>query len=260
MRLKPASGAFALLAVATVCLTVAGSLLVRGAPSQTRRSWDELPVIAMKGGLQAFWNVTDRTKGENDAEAMRHGFAPLTILGTYADYPGNQKEHIGNFLGKKPANPWLKPPFFERIIRRNILETGTSGTFVNDIEIDFSEDMAKAFADESVRAASGTSDPAAFEEAYLKEWTSWFWLPSQWTRGKLEIDEAAHLLWHAKRPLVRRITVSPDECIVTAINPWQGDGETSVAKTTCGGWKVEIPMRGKHTGIFDVAAGVAVAH
>ena len=37
--------------------------------------------------------------------------------------------------------------------------------------------------------------------------------------AKLMPDEPAHVLWKAKRPLIRRIRVSADEWIILAVNP-----------------------------------------
>lgn len=390
-----------------------------GAIAAPHQAWDALPRVEMKGGLKVFWNVIDRTNGENDAAAVAHGFTPLTILGTYADYPGNQKEHIGRYLGEHPVNPWNKPSYFERIIRRNIAMTPSAGTYVQDIEIDFQQDVATAFADRAVRAASGASDLATFADSYWKEWASWFWLPLKWTkeqyprtavgiygpqpfrrdywgiagknseqidgthqndwrmwkyiepyvdfyvasiyvyyansdaifymasnveenyirtrqlstkpvyayewlryhsgnwregnrevdpyvaeamaiipyfsgakgivlwgyepdlkpgdgrpyamlplymeslarvarlsdeigRGKLVINQPASKLWNEKRPLVRTIVVSPRECIVMAVNPWQSDAQVATATVSCGGRMVEIQMNGRHTAIYKV--------
>jgi hypothetical protein len=406
------------------------TILSLGALSQgplQKRTWTDMPSIAMLGGLKVFWNVEDSTDGQNHLEALAHGFRSLTILGTYADYPGNQKEHIGYFLGSKSRNPWNKPPYFERIIRRNIAESGTSGTYVHDIEIDFEQDTTKAWADTAARAASRAPDYATFDEAYFREWASWFWLPAQWTkdmypwtkvglygpqpfrrdywgiagrdatqidgahqndwrlwqyidphvdfyvasiyvfyavpdsvfymaanveenyqrtralgdkpvyayewlryhsgnwregnreldpylveamaiipyftgakgivlwgyepqlkpssdrpystlplfmetlarvaglsekigRGELVIDEPASVLWNAKRPFVRRVVVSPTECVVGAINPWQGDNATSKVIVPCGARRHEIELKGRHTALVDIEGEKAIRH
>lgn len=394
--------------------------------AQSKHDWSNLPRVAMER-TGVFWNVIDRSNGENDREALARGFLPLTILGTYADYPGNQKEHIGYFLGKHAVNPWNKPPYFERIIRRNIDETGSSGTYVHDIEFDFEQDTAKAWSDAATRAASGAPDLAAFDDAYFKEWASWFWQPAKWTKerypgtrvgfygpqpfrrdywgisgkdakqidgthvndwrlwrhiepyvdfyvasiyvfyarpdsvfymaanveenyvrtralgdkpvyayewlryhdgnwregnrevdpylveamaiipyfsgakgivlwgyepqlkpgmgrpyatlplymqtlarvaklsdkiggGKLEIDEPAHVLWNAKRPLIRRVVVSPTECVIMAINPWQGDDATSRASVTCGARAHEIQLDGRHTALIHIVGASVTRH
>lgn len=171
--------------VVIVC-TIAAAAAVAVASDAKRRQvvlrWDGLSPVNMAGGLKIFWNVTDRSKGENEREALARGFLPVTILGTYADYPGNHKEHIGRHMPKHPVNPWDKPAFFERIIKRNIKLAGTSGTFVHDIEFDFEQDADKAWARPEVRAASGNLERAAFGEAYFKEWASWYALPLAWAK------------------------------------------------------------------------------
>ena len=383
------------------------------------RTWEGLPNVGMGGGLAVYWNIEDGTKGENERAAHEHGFLPLTILGTYADYPGNQKEHIGTFLGKKNPNPWNKPPYFERIIRRNIAGQPSSGTYVQDIEIDFEEDLAKVYADPANKAASGAKDLHAFEVAYYKEWASWYALPLKWTKeqypgtkvglygaqpfrsdfwgisgknaqqidgshqedwrlwqsiepfadfyvvstyayyadpatvfymaanieenykrtralsdkpvyayqwlryhdgnwregnrevdpyiveamavvpyfsgakaivlwgfepklkpgmglpygnlplylanlarvvplsdmigkGTLVFDEPASALWNAKRPLVRRVIVSPAECVAMAVNPWQADDAHSTVSVACGERTVEVALEGRHTALVHI--------
>jgi len=52
------------------------------------------------------------------------------------------------------------------------------------IQFDFEEDVAKAWSDKMVRDASGAKDLATFEEAYFREWASWYWLPVTWTRER----------------------------------------------------------------------------
>ncbi len=148
-----------------------------------KKAWDELPTITMRGGLGVYWRVyTGNANNQQHAEA--HGFLPLTEVGTYADYPGNQRANINTFLGQGNRNPWNKPPFFERVIRRNIDQHPSTGTYVHDIEFDFEEDATKAWSDKTVRDASGAKDLATFEEAYFREWASWFWLPLKWTRER----------------------------------------------------------------------------
>jgi hypothetical protein len=81
------------------------------------------------------------------------------------------------------TNPWEKPDFFERIIRRNIGQAGRDGEiFVHDIEFDFEEDIDKAWEDEAARAASGADTKEEFAEVYFREWASWFSLPCQWAK------------------------------------------------------------------------------
>ena len=179
-RCGPAlKAAVAAMALALLCL-------VFSTPVATgqKRSWDDLPVITMHGGLQVFWNVIDNTGGENEAQAAAHGFAPVALLNTYADYPGGQKENIQTFVGRDSTNPWNKPAFFERIIRRNINQKSSAGVYVHDIEFDFEEDVAKAWSDKTARDASGAKEFSTFEAAYFREWASWFWLPLQWAKER----------------------------------------------------------------------------
>ena len=65
----------------------------------------------MKGDLRVFWNVGGGDVECNNREAVAHGFRLVNLLGTYADYPGRQKENIGNALKDNRTNPWKKPDF-----------------------------------------------------------------------------------------------------------------------------------------------------
>lgn len=397
------------------------------APPAQPRSWDGLPVIALRGGLELFWNVRDGTGGENLRAATQHGFQPITLIGTYSDYPGNQKLNIYRAVGKKPENPWAKPGFFEDIVRRNILTRQSSGTFVHDIELNFQRDPAKAWANPAAREASGVQTFEEFRDAYFREWATWFWLPLKWTKeiwpgarvglygvqpfmrdyhgvsgrnarqiegahqrdgaiwryidpyadfyvasiyvfynlpdsvfymaanveenyqrtrqfgdkpvfaytwlryhdsnrllaklelhpylveamalvpyfsggrgivlwgseaqikpgggqpyerlplfmqtlariaplsdkighGRLVIDEPAHVLWKAKRPLVRRVEVAPDECVVLVLNPWQGESATSRETVTCGGKSFELEVQGQHATVAHLTRGSVTLH
>jgi hypothetical protein len=151
--------------------------------AETKKSWDGLPVITMRGGLRIYWRVYTG-KENNLRHAERHGFLPVTEVGTYSDYRGSQRENIDNFLGSANSNPWNKPPFFERVIKRNIDQHPSTSLYVHDIEFDFEEDAAVAWRHLSSRQASGAKDFAAFEDAYFREWASWFWLPVNWTKEK----------------------------------------------------------------------------
>ena len=110
----------------------------------------------MQGDLKAFWNVGGGDVKYNDQEAVAHGFRLVGLLNTYSDYPGNGKEDIDVALEKNRTNPWKKPDYFERIIRRNIAQmTEHENIVVQDIEFDFEEDVDKAWNDAEARAASG---------------------------------------------------------------------------------------------------------
>ena len=371
----------------------------------------------MRGDFKAFWNVGGGDVEYNNREAVAHGFRLVNLLNTYADYPGKQKENIANAQHGNRTNPWKKPDYFERIIRRNTAQARRDGEIlVHDIEFDFEEDIDKAWADEAARAASGATTKEAFAKAYLREWASWFWLPCQWakqdrpgmpvglygvqpfrrdywgvagksaqqidgthrsdaelwqyidphvdfyiasvyvfyddpgsiyylaanveenyqrtrrygnkpvyayewlryhdsnkklagqelapylveamavvpyfcgakgvvlwgwepkrkgqyyqtlptfmdslgrvsdlserlSKAELVIDEPAHVLWKEKRPLVRKFKLSDDEWVVLAVNPWQAEDARSSVKAACGARTVELPLVGRHTGVFEV--------
>lgn len=77
-------------------------------------------------------------------------------------------------------------------------------------------------------------------------------LSEQLARAELVIDEPAHVLWKEKRPLVRQFKLSDDQWVVLAVNPWQADDAQSSTRATCGTKTVELPLVGRHTGIFEV--------
>ena len=66
------------------------------------------------------------------------------------------------------------------------------------------------------------------------------------------IDEPAHVLWKEKRPLVRKFGLSDNEWVVLAVNPWQAEDARSSVKATCATRTVELPLVGRHTGVFEV--------
>lgn len=141
-------------------------------------SWSDLPSLRMRGGLSAFWNVGGKDHEANDLAAAGHGFGRVALLNTFSDYPGRQKEMI--VPGR--TNPWDKPPFFERIVRRNIAEKAARDIFVHDIEFPFEENTDALWTNAALRAASGAATPAAFRDAYYREWASWFTLPCRWAK------------------------------------------------------------------------------
>lgn len=163
---------------------VAGCYGFGGRSSDEDRRWDSLPFLDMRGGLKVFWNVIDGTSPENRARALKHGFSPITLIDAYSDNPGGQKESIARFVANNSINPWNKPEFFERTSKRNIAARENVGTIVQDIEFVFNKDVNKAWNDAAVKAASGESGYYEFEEAYLREWASWYWLPLAWVREK----------------------------------------------------------------------------
>ena len=374
----------------------------------------------MRGDLKAFWNVGGGDVEYNNREAVAHGFRLVNILNTYSDYPGRQKENIDRALKGNRTNPWKKPDYFERIIRRNIAQaTGPGDIMVHDVEFSFEENIDKAWEDAEARTASGAKTKEEFAKAYLREWATWLWLPCHWTKqdrprlpvglygpqpfrrdywgvagksaqqidgthhsdadlwqyidphvdfciasvyvfyddpssiyyiaanveenyqrtrrygnkplyayewlryhnsnqklvgqelapylveamavlpyfcgakgvvlwgwepkqrgqyyqnlpafmdslgrvsdlsaklakAELVIDEPAHVLWKAKRPLVRKLKLSEVEWVVLAVNPWQTDDAHSTVSVRCGARSVELPLVGRHTGVFVVQDG-----
>lgn len=156
------------------------------AQSPQGATWGDIPAFSMAGDLKAFWNVGDGSKGETAKNAYARGFKPVTLLNTYADIPGGHQENIYRALGKKNLNPWLKPSFFERIIRRNIgrAPPASEGIYVNDIEFSFEENTKRAWANEATRQASGSASSETFVEDYFRQWAEWFWLPLKWTKER----------------------------------------------------------------------------
>ncbi|WP_254020829.1 hypothetical protein [Mesorhizobium escarrei] len=146
-------------------------------------SWDNLPAVKLKGGLKAFWNVRDSSKGANAAIASDHGFASVTLVNTFADYPGGQKENIRNTLSRQPNyNPWERPEFFEKIVRRNVSKPSSSEIWVNDIEFPIERDVGKAWRTAKELRTSQFKSEGEFEKSYVREWSKWFALPMMWTR------------------------------------------------------------------------------
>jgi hypothetical protein len=408
----------------TFALALAGvrsSMTVSQLEVSERRDWDGMPTVAMKGGLKLFWNVYD-WEPDNTRQAYLHGFLPITLVDPYADRSGGGKERIDLVGTDGRSNPWGKPPYFERVIRQDILRAGSSGTLVQDIELDFELDARVAWNSPKVRTASGAATVENFEKAYFAEWATWYTLPLKWTRetypktliglygrqpfnrdywgiayksiaeiekkhevdqriwqyvdafvdfyvvdiydfydkpdsvfymaanvefndqrarnlsdkpiyvyewmryhdsnilernreldpylveamavvpffsgakglvlwgsepqikpgsgpdyrqlplfletlariaalsenigkGQLVIDEPAHVLWRARMPLVRRIEVSADECIVLALDPWQDDDRSSTATVKCGGQTYPLEMKGRHATLAHIQGG-----
>lgn len=167
---------FGLVLLAAV-LPVSGSL---AAETNAPPEWGSIRSIAMRGGLKAFWNVGGKDRELNEREAVAHGFELVDLLNTYSDYPGRQKEKIV----PDGQNPWDKPPFFERIIRRNIDTKRGLPLFVHDIEFHFEEDLDALWTNPVLREASRATAPDAFRDAYYREWASWFTLPCRWAKEK----------------------------------------------------------------------------
>lgn len=146
--------------------------------------WDNVPSFSMMSGIKAYWNVGDGSKGETAKKAYSRGFESVRLLNTYSDYPGAQRENISKVIADNHINPWTRPPFFERIVRRNIENAPVEDIYVHDIEIPFEENPDVAWADDSTRLASGTASRDMFEEVYFSKWAEWFSLPLKWTKER----------------------------------------------------------------------------
>jgi hypothetical protein len=158
--------------------------LAQPRPNASASYWANLPVLRMRGGLKVFWRIGDNSRGQNARAALANGFSPLSEVNSFVDYPGQQKENIYNFIEKNNSNPWRKPTFFERIVRRNIAEEGSTGTFVHDIEFAYEENIEQAWNNPASRAASRAKSLVEFRRSYFREWASWFWLPLLWAKQK----------------------------------------------------------------------------
>jgi hypothetical protein len=416
------------------CLIAVGFAMLAGAASAqtlpTPAGWDSVPAFAMKGGLDAYWNVYDSTTGDHASAAHARGFKSVVIQNTFADYPGNQKENIDQYIGTRGSNPWKMPAFFERIVRRNIAATTpppAGGIYVHDIEFSFETKSEAAWAVPASRVASGAKSLADFDAVYYREWARWFIQPVEWTkqqyptarvgifgpqpfytetwnigqmtperiafyhqrdlklwrpldpfvdfiavqaylpnadagavyfialhleanyeraqalsgkpifaydwlryyhtdwtkadkpvdphlveamamvpyfsgaravvlwghepqvkpgdglpypdlplfvrslariaelseqigRGTLVIDESAHRLWQAKRPLVRRIEGADGECVILALNHWQRDSDTTTVDVPCGMKRVPIVINGRHSTLAHVKGDGVTYH
>jgi len=161
-----------------LCLMVFASLAEE--PDLPLPEWSRIGSVQFKGGLKAFWNVGGKDHDANAQQAAAHGFEVVDLLNTYSDYPGRQSEKIV----PNGDNPWDKPPFFERIIRRNIGSNFTNQIFVHDIEFQYEEDMEKLWSDPVVREASGAKTIEDFRDAYYREWGTWFSLPCVWAKER----------------------------------------------------------------------------
>jgi hypothetical protein len=164
--------------------------------SQRAPSWNSVRSAPMSGGLRVFWNVRSGDPDHNNAEAVQHGFELVDLLNTYSDYPGRgaesvyrnldfggrEKEEQYRGLAVNRSNPWKRPDFFERIIKRNIGSTGGHAIFVNDIEFRIERDPANAWHDLESREASGEATQGGFRTAYFREWAQWFYLPCKWAK------------------------------------------------------------------------------
>ncbi len=143
-------------------------------------AWTELRSLQFRGGLRAFWNIGAPDREQAEREAVAHGFELVDLLNTYSDYPGKSREKIV----PDGRNPWNKPPFFERIIRRNVQDMRGLSIFVHDIEFKFGGKISDLWKDPALRAASKAKTEEEFREAYYREWASWYTLPCAWAKER----------------------------------------------------------------------------
>jgi hypothetical protein len=165
--------------------------------------WQDVPAIEMRGGLKAFWNVIGLQDGAHERAAASRGLSSVTVLNTLNDYPGRQRENIIPFAERAPGNPWARPEFFERIVRRNIENHPAKGLYVHDIEIAFERRAERAWADPVARAASGATTFADFSKAYWLEWARWHTLPALWAK---QLYPAAEVGIFGPQPFAKEVT------------------------------------------------------
>ena len=107
-----------MMAFSLVILSAAfGASALSAGEKSSLPDWSEIREVKLTGGLKIFWNIVGAPDRDlSEPEVVAHGFERVDLLNTYSDYPGKQREKIT----PDGKNPWNKPPFFERIIRRNV--------------------------------------------------------------------------------------------------------------------------------------------
>jgi hypothetical protein len=153
--------------------------------AQAPTPWSQIPAAPMQGDLKLFWHVAGGDNAYNHAEAVKHGFQLVDGINTYADYPGKQRENIYHALKTNSNNPWRKPAFFEKTVRKNIATLGQGAIVVHDIEFEFERSPESAWGNPQVQADAGRPTWAEFAAAYFQQWATWFSLPCQWTKQAL---------------------------------------------------------------------------
>lgn len=169
---------------ALACLLGAGLTCFTGfaraaGPERGGFSWEDLPVLYFKGGLNAYWQVYDWT-GTNQDIAYRHGFRSISLVDPYSNRAEGAKERIDVEPGAR--NPWAKPARFERVMKADINRVPGEGAYVLDIELPFELSAKAAWENESARKKSWAKSQASFEKQYLSEWATWYTKPLQWAR------------------------------------------------------------------------------
>lgn len=150
--------------------------------------WQSIRSFKMKGDLKAFWYVYVGDHPFNRDQAIKHGFSNAQMLPTYADYPNDQKENIDDYLKKNGGNPWQKPPFFEKILKRNIREVNSSqgngntidsrnAILVHNIESAFEQDLKKLWTNPAVRKFAKVNKFEDFAEINYRQQASWLSAP-----------------------------------------------------------------------------------
>jgi hypothetical protein len=149
-------------------------------------AWNSIRKIDMKGSLKVFWGVyTGVDDLSNQRQAVQHGFKLAAGTNSYADYPGQQKENIHDFIARKYRHPWKKPPFFDKIVKRNIKDaTHHESIFYHDIEwgIDINKKAQESWQDLELRKLVKAKNLKVFTEKYYRELASWYSLPCQWSK------------------------------------------------------------------------------
>lgn len=153
-------------------------------PMVTSISWNNVESFSFESGLDAYWNVADRLGGETERQAIRHGFRPLKLVLTYADYVGAQKENIVSYAGGLSTNPWDMPPFFEKTVRSNISSAAGFEHIVHNVEIFFHHSYQEALRKRALGLLAEFGSEADFETEYLKQSARWYTLPVRWTRER----------------------------------------------------------------------------
>ena len=150
-------------------------------PSNSNHDWADISIFKMEGRYKVFWNVGDWTT-ENPVQSLVHGFLPMSIVDPFSNRAGNGKQRIDIFMGKNTSNPWLKPEFFEPVVKADIAKVQNQKTLALDIEFPIETNISVPWQNKKIRDDSHTSSQAQFVEAYLHEWASWYALPLKWAK------------------------------------------------------------------------------
>lgn len=141
------------------------------------RGWAALPAVQLVAPFRVFWGVYGRDNQANVVEAQKHGFEIAVGTQTLADYPGKQKENIARYLRSQSVPLPEKPPYFWKVVRRNIRETDTTSAAMlyQDIELGLRAKLAASDA--------GAAQPSRQRsQSYLHALASWYVMPATWAR------------------------------------------------------------------------------